>query len=305
MSIGSIALKVLSDSDFKKIRKLYHAFKRLWYPELSEERFKEILTHDLDVKAGSVIFIHSAVDNLNLDFPFYRILPILLELVGTEGTLVFPCWQLTGRAEEYLKRKESLFDVKKTPTVLGIIPELARRYPNAQRSLHPTSSVVAIGKHATEITGDHMLSESPCDENSPFYKLMKYNSLIIGLGVSTYNLSFVHCIEDLMKNKFPIKTLTDELFVTQVKNQNGEILNVKTRAPHVQIKYRNIQGYIKKNIPARICKDLYINGAKYFRAKPKELFEKMGVLASKDITIYTNGAILRNDESTANHQVIK
>ena len=294
MSIGSIVLKFLPVDEFKRIRKLYHKFKWLWYPKLSEEKFKLILTQDLGVREGSVVFIHSAIDNLNLDFPFYRVLPLLLETIGKEGTLVFPCWQLTERAEEYLKRKDALFDVKKTPTVLGIIPEFARRYPNAQRSLHPTSSVVAIGKYATEITKDHILSELPCDENSPLYKLIKYNSVIIGLGVSTYNLSFVHCIEDSMKKKFPIKTLTDEVFETRVRNKNGEIVIVKTKAAHVQIKHRNIQKYIKENIPPEICKDLYIHGAKYFTAKPKELFEKMGILADKGITIYTQEATLIN-----------
>jgi len=294
MSIGSIALKVLPVNDFKKIRKLYHKFKWLWYPKLSEDKFKQILTQDLGVKEGVVVFIHSAIDNMNLAFPFYRIISILLEVVGKEGTLVFPCWQLTERAEEYLKKEDSLFDVKKTPTVLGTIPEFARRYPNAERSLHPTSSVVAIGMYAKEITKNHILSELPCDENSPFYKLIQFNSLIIGLGVSTYNLSFVHCIEDTMKKKFPIKTLTDEVFETRVRNHNGEIIGVNTRAAHSQIKYRDIQRYVKKNIPPSICKDLYRNGAKYFIAKPKALFEKMGRLAENGITIYTKGADLRN-----------
>jgi aminoglycoside 3-N-acetyltransferase len=291
MAIGKNLRRILSPKYFQKIKKLYRKLKWLWYPKLTEEKFKQILINKLGVKKGCVVFLHCSINNLNLSFPFTRVLPIISEIIGEEGTLVSPCWHFNGRAEEYLKKNE-VFDIKKHPTVLGAIPEIMRRSKNAQRSLHPTSSVVAIGKYALEIIKDHKNSELPCDEHSPFYKIMNYNGIIIGLGVSTSILTFVHCVEDIMKDKFPIKTRMDEIFEAKVRDQNGEVFVVKTRAAHYRIKYRNNEKYFKKNVPQEICRDIKINGTKYFKANSYELFLKMQQLAHKGKTIYTKKAFI-------------
>jgi aminoglycoside 3-N-acetyltransferase len=293
MSAGKILQKVLSPEGFNKARKFYHKLKRSWYPKQTEEDFRKLITQVLGVKKGAVVFVHSSVRNLNLAFPVDRILPILLEIVGEEGTLVFPCWHFNYRAEDYLKKNE-IFDVKESPTVMGAIPEMARKYKNSYRSMHPINSVVAIGKYAREITSDHINSEYPSDEHSPFYKIMNYNGIIIGIGVSTAFLSFMHCIEDVMKKMFPVKTLTDKVFEARVRDENGEIRIVKTRAPHQQIKFRNVEEYMKKNVPPEICRDMKINGVKYFTANSCELFKTMELLTAKGITMYTKEATIKN-----------
>ena len=293
MSVGSILLKVLPEKYFIKARRLYHKILHVFYPKLSEEKFRSILTSKLGLGKGDVVFIHSSLENLNPGFSEFSIIDTILDIVGDEGTLVFPCWHFDYRAEEYLK-KDVLFDVKKSPTVMGFIPGLACRYENSRRSLHPTNSCVAIGKYAEEITQDHHKSIYPCDENSPFYRVINYGGKIIGLGVSTYNLSFVHCAEDIMKTEFPVKTRTDQVFEGRVRDYGGNMISVKTKAAHLQVKYNNIQRFVKKYIPAKICEDYKVNGTKFFRADAAKLLEKMIELAKKDITIYTSKAGERN-----------
>jgi len=293
MSLGSILLKILPENYFKKARKLYHRILHLLYPKLSKEKFRFILTDKLGVGKGDVVFIHSSLENLNPGFSEFSIIDILLDIVGAEGTLVFPCWHFDYRAEEYLK-KDELFDVKKSPTVMGFLPGLACRYENSRRSLHPTNSCVAIGKYAEEITRHHHKTIYPCDENSPFYRIINYNGKIIGLGVSTYNLSFVHCAEDILKTGFPVKTRTDEVFEGKVRDYDGNIISVKTKAAHLQVRHNNIQRFVKKYIPAEICEDFKVNGTKFFRADAAKLLEKMMELAKQDITIYTSKAVERN-----------
>ncbi len=129
---------------------------------------------------------------MNIDFSPFKVLQILIDLVGPEGTLIFPAWHFNYRAEDYLK-KENIFDVKLSPTVMGLLPELARRHSSAFRSAHPTTSIVAIGKYAKELTEDHEKSIYPCGEMSPYYKMMKYDAIIVGLGVTSHFVSFVHC----------------------------------------------------------------------------------------------------------------
>lgn len=255
-------------------------------PKMSESKFKEILTDILGIKRGAVVFVHSSVDNLNPDFPFYRILFHLQELVGEEGTLLFPCSQLSERAEDYLKRGE-IFDVKKSPTTNGIIPELARHQKRAFRSLHPTNSVVALGRHAEELTRTHADSIYPCGEQSPYYKIVDYNGIIIGLGVNTDNLTFGHCVEDILREKFPVQTRGHEIFKAKVRDLHGQIKIVPTLAAHKRIQWRNPGNYIKQYVSPDVCQNLTINGIKFFRADAKNLYNKMVELAKKDITVYS------------------
>jgi len=247
--------------------------------------FRDILVHKLGIEKGKVVFVHSSLGFLNIDFSPFKILGILLDLVGPEGTLIFPAWHFNYRAEDYL-RKDIVFDVKRSPTVMGLLPELARRHPLAQRSNHPTTSIVAIGKNAKEIIADHEKSIYPCGEMSPYYKMMQLNGIIVGLGVTSHFVSFVHCPEDVLKDKFPIQTRTDEIFTGKVKLPDGSVIQVDTKAAHSNIVKRNVPGYLKKYIPADIFRAYKIKGNYFFKADSVSLYAKIIELADSGITIY-------------------
>src|SRR3954453_6044039 len=59
---------------------------------LTEADFKEILTNDLRLTSGDLVYVHSGMDGLNLSFPFYRILFLIQEVIGPRGTIVFPTY---------------------------------------------------------------------------------------------------------------------------------------------------------------------------------------------------------------------
>ena len=70
---------------------------------MSEDDFKRVLEKECGLVKGDVVFVHSSIDKLNIDFPFYKIIVLLQEVVGETGTLLYPCWHFRERAEEYLK----------------------------------------------------------------------------------------------------------------------------------------------------------------------------------------------------------
>ena len=168
MQLKKIIFRILPLDVFIKLRRNYRSILKKVYRPLSEKEFKSILVNRLGIEKGSVLFIHSSVDSLNIQFDACRLLEILLEIVGEEGTLLFPAWHFNYRAEDYL-RKQLVFDVKRSPSALGLLSEVARRHPQAVRSIHPINSIVAIGKYAAEITNEHGNSIYPCDETSPYY----------------------------------------------------------------------------------------------------------------------------------------
>lgn len=255
-------------------------------PKLDIEELRNILINQLKLGNGDTVFIHSSLGNLNLACSPFDILNLLIEVVGEKGTIVFPTYpKLTSY--KFLK-SGSIFNIKKTPSYMGILSEIARRHPKAIRSLHPTKSVVAIGKHAEELTKDHFKSVYPYDENSPYFRINNYKGKIIGLGVGTTNLSCVHCVDDVMKEKFPVMPYANEIFDAECIDKEGNNLIVKTYA-HLMNKMRfNLPKFIKKHISKDICEDIEIEGMKFFRADSNLLFEKMVSLAEGGITIYKN-----------------
>jgi aminoglycoside N3'-acetyltransferase len=141
--------------------------------------------------------------------------------------------------------------------------------------------------HAEELVSCHHLSVYPCGELSPYFKMLKYDSIIIGLGEKTVSLSFVHCAEDTLQEKFPLKTLQDTPYEYVVRDHSGNTITVKTLIPHENITRRNIPAFMKKNISKNICKTIKYRGCNYFTADANKLYDRMLDLAKDNITIYT------------------
>ena len=256
-------------------------------PILSEDAFENILVNDLGLRSGDVVYTHSSVDQLNLGFPFYRVLPVIQNVIGPDGTVLFPTYPNRSPVSsyEYLKQGD-VFDVRRTPSFTGLLTELARRQRNAVRSLHPTKSVCAIGPLAHALTATHQQSPYPYDTCSPYHKLVNYDAKIIGVGVHTTYLSFVYCIDDALKESNPVQTYFPEIFAAKCINYQGTEEIVETYAHDMHRVVHDIPRFIKQHIPEDIGVDLTIKGMKFFRAKARPLFEMMLGLARQGVTVY-------------------
>jgi aminoglycoside 3-N-acetyltransferase len=291
MSLKDKARKLMPEmavSSIGYVRKKLKQARAASLPPLTEQDFARILTDDLKLSEGDTVFIHSSVDQLNLDFPFYRLLSLIQQAIGPEGTALFPTYPQTS-SYDFLARGE-IFDVRKTPSYTGILTEFARRQRAARRSLHPTKSVCAIGRYARELTSTHQLSPYPYDANSPYKKIVEHDGKIVGLGVMTRNLSFVHCADDALKDAFPVSPYHEKLFPAQCVNYEGETEIVRSYAHDLRKMNHNIPRFMKRHVPAEVCEDLNIQGRPFFRADAGPLFDLMVSLAKKGITIYARSA---------------
>ena len=256
-------------------------------PPLTEDDFTNILSGDLGLQSGDVVYIHSGMDGLNLTFPFYRILFLIQELIGPEGTVIFPTYpnHLISSYEYLLQGR--VFDVRRTPSYTGILTEFARRQRQAVRSLHPTKSVCAIGPEARKLTATHHLSPYPYDTNSPYYKLIAHRGKIVGLGVTTNYISFGYCVDDALKEKFPVQVYHDRIFDAPCINYEGEAVIVSTYAHDMsRVVHGDVRNFMKTYVSAQACQDLVIRGMKFFRADAAKLFPEMLSLAERRITAY-------------------
>lgn len=152
----------------------------------------------LGLAPGDVVLVHTSMKGLgHVEGGPNAVIEALLEAVGEEGTVLFPT--LTG-SDENGPDHPPVIDLATTPCAkfVGIVPEFARRYPGAVRSVHPTHSVVALGANRELWTSGHEYGVSPCDEASPYYRLMERGGKVLLLGGVTHNSNTsMHCIEEL------------------------------------------------------------------------------------------------------------
>ena len=119
-------------------------------------------------------------------------------------------------------------DVRTTPCArwVGQIPEAARCRPEALRSLHPTHSISAIGPAAERYTAGHEQSASPCDERSPYSRLIQEGGSILLLGCDHESDTSLHCLEELADVPYHLQTAwTDGVVV----DASGRRLMVRNR----------------------------------------------------------------------------
>ena len=254
---------------------------------IEEEALAGIVRDELGLREGDLAMVHSSVDALGLGFPFVRLLPLLRRIVGAEGTLLFPATHLVERPERWFERDE-VFDVRRTPTAMGLLSEMARRQSDAARSLHPTHSVVAVGPLAGELVATHHCDPYPCGQKSPYSQVAERGGLILGLGVDVDVLTSVHCVEDMGRVAFPVDTHRERLYEGRVRSEAGQEHTVSTLVAHPRIRWRSMRPFFKRHISDSVCHRLEVGGRSFYRADAAALLERMERLAERGVTMYRN-----------------
>ncbi len=182
---------------------------------------------ELGLVPGDVVLVHTSMKGLgHVDGGPNAVIAALLEAVGEEGTVLFP--SLTGSDADAPDRPP-VIDLVSTPCArfVGIVPEAARQYPGARRSIHPTHSVVALGANREVWTSGHEHGASPCDEASPYFRLMERGGKILLLGGVTHNSNTsMHCIEELTGVPYHLQ---EELTDGRVRLPHGDEVIVRNR----------------------------------------------------------------------------
>ena len=146
--------------------------------------------------------VHSALSRIRRRVPGMtpeRLIRTLQDLVATDGTILMPTFSFIGKQADYVDSHDQ-FDVQNTPSQLGALTEVFRKSPGVIRSLHPTHSVSAWGRHAEKLVSTHHLGPT-YGVTSPFYKLRECDGLVVGLGTQyRYGFGPTHVVEELDPN---------------------------------------------------------------------------------------------------------
>lgn len=191
---------------------------------------KEELLSILDnLELNSDVMLHTSIINVGKIEGGAKFIAntIVERVVGSYHTLIVSALPYRGAFKEYLKDKP-VFDVRTAPIAMGSVNERLGGLPEAHRSIHPTHSVIALGKKAEDYVCEHHLDTTPFGIHSPYFKLLENNAKILMLGATLNNLTYVHAIEDLIGDVHPIKCYGKEKYQVDCIDQNGHALKVST-----------------------------------------------------------------------------
>src|SRR5258708_7468036 len=145
---------------------------------------------DLGLQSGDTLLVHSSYKSLGpLEVGPQTVIDAMLAALGPDGTLIMPTFNF-----DFNKGKP--WDVRSTPSQMGILTELARKDPRARRVFHPIYSFAILGKHADLLGG--LRYKSSYARDSVFGKLRELNGKIMVIGLSyTNSMTFFHHIEQI------------------------------------------------------------------------------------------------------------
>lgn len=219
--------RVLSQERRNQLKKyLYHIRRRFdWLYLVRYGAFTaEDLGAEILARIGDnfeILMVHSSYDNM---LPMYTqtprdVIQVLLSICGRERTLAMPAFFFGGRNYDVLKyyTNTPVFNKQSTPSQMGMISEVFRRYPGVKRSLHPTHSICAYGPLADELTSRHHLMPTTFGEGTPFGVMASTNTVILGIGVRYFrSLTQIHAVEDLLGERYPVKRRSIKIPITLV-----------------------------------------------------------------------------------------
>jgi aminoglycoside 3-N-acetyltransferase len=144
----------------------------------------------LGVEEGDTLLVHSSYKSFGeAEGGPLTVVQALEAALGPEGTLIMPTFNFDFN-------KGVPWDVRTTPSKMGVLTELVRQDPRARRVFHPFYSFAILGKHADTLGS--LRYKSSYERNSVFGKLRDLDGKIMVIGLSyTNSMTFFHHIEQM------------------------------------------------------------------------------------------------------------
>ena len=176
----------------------------------------------LELQPGDMVQVHSSLSSFgHVEGGPQAVVDALLEVVGTEGTLMVPTFNHCCR--EAFDDAHEIFDLRTTRSVNGAITEAVRSRPEAHRSLHPTHPYAAIGPQAEWLTSEH-LEVRTFGARSPLGKLISSGGKICMMGVGMNSCTAAHVAE----TQAGARCMGYRQLVRKLRLPSGEVIDART-----------------------------------------------------------------------------
>lgn len=219
---------------------------------------------------SDTIIVHTSYKSLGgVEGGADTVIDVMRELVGMNGTVMFPAFNFQSWTETHY------FDVRETPSKMGMITEMARLRPDAKRTPHPIYSFSALGARADEFSKtDDVEAYGP---NSAFALFHKINGTIVSIGLdfnSTFSMH--HYIEYNVGCDYRRIKEFSGLYVGYDRKPQIKTYTMFVRN-NAQVK-TYINPGMDELLAAGIIKEIQVGAAKVHFATANDFYDNMSVI---------------------------
>lgn len=200
---------------------------------------------------NSDVIIHSSTSNIGkIEGGAKNLTDLIISKIDlSKYTLLAPALPFLGSMKEYLDSCDN-FNLENAKNAMGNISNMIMKKEGCLRSLHPTHSVIAVGKDGEYYTFDHELCTTPFCTNSAYYKITKNGGKILMFGVNLNSITNFHVYEDMLGELLPFEVYEKGKYT--IKSTNGIIeknIEVKAHNPFLSAKRdcEKARKYLEKN----------------------------------------------------------
>lgn len=209
--------------------------------------------HEHGVRRGDTLMVHSGLSKITViddrtggaAMPSATppeganlLLETLRDVVGPEGTLVLPTFPKYPNEPAYLSpendgREVLRYDPATTPSKSGLMTEIFRTMPGAERSRYPLQTISAIGPQAGWLVRPSGpvggLLHGP---NSPYARLVEAKAWVVSLGIPLIDFcTVVHAAEDARYAEWPVRDFWRERTFDVMDGKRADRVMVLEREP--------------------------------------------------------------------------
>jgi len=208
----------------QRVKPLYHRGQRLvartlfaYSPSQLEAAIAKV-----GIAAGDTVMVHSGFARTSgFTGTPGDVIDVLLRAVGPTGHLLMMSIPYRGSSERYAD-SDPLFDVRRTPSAVGVISELFRRRDGVLRSLSPLHPVLAHGPLAAWLVADHDTARRSCGRGTPFERFLSLKGTLLFVDAPYSSMTFAHYIEELCRDRLPVELYDPAPRTIRVRDDAGE-----------------------------------------------------------------------------------
>lgn len=184
----------------------------------------------LGVVPGDAVMLHSAFEpHYGFRGTIDQLIDVILDAIDPNGHLLMVSLPYRSSSLAYLQSGRR-FDVRRTPSMMGMVSEIFRRRAGVLRSVHPTHPILAFGPQAERFVSAHPTCHYPCGPGTPFDELARAGGKVLFFNAEFGNFTFFHYLEHLVHEQLPFALYTDVPFDVTVIDADGKQRTVTTYA---------------------------------------------------------------------------
>lgn len=224
----------------------------------------------LGIQPGDDVLVHSDTQAVeSMGWSPSGMIDFLLDYVGTDGTVLMP-----SHPKLKIQDGQLTFNVRRSPSTVGLMTELFRRRPGVVRSSFPFSAAAAYGARAHELLDGHGKSFAPHDQHSPYAKLAMTGGKSLCIGCDLDRMTVLHVAEDTLRDELDIAGFHQPQSIRVINGDEKRIVVAHTRAPWLWW-YLNLSRWTSDMYRHGIAKDVEVNGIPFRAASARRMLNFM------------------------------